>query len=62
MYTYIGSESDYQDKLQQAELAYDREDWRTAFGYYKACRDYAAANGKNTSYLEMKMDDCRKHF
>ncbi len=46
MYTYIGSESDYQDKLQQAELAYDREDWRTAFGYYKACRDYAAANGK----------------
>lgn len=62
IYTYIGSESDYNDKFDQAEYAYEREDWRTAFGCYNACFDYASKNGKPTSYLEMKMEDCREHF
>ena len=60
MYTYIGSVSDYTDKLYQADHAFNMESWRTAMGYYEACLQYAERNGIPTSYLEMKIGDCRR--
>lgn len=60
MYTYIGSKTDYDDKLWQANNAYENKNWRTAMGYYEACLQYAERNGMMTSYLEMKLDDCRR--
>ena len=62
MYHYIGSKSDYDDKLYQADLAFDRADWRTALGYYEACLQYAESNRWTTSYLEMKISDCKRHL
>lgn len=59
MYTYIRNMSDYKDKLAQAEYAFDKGEWRTAFGYYSACLKYAEDNGMDTGYLEMKVNDCR---
>lgn len=60
MYTYISSKSDYDDKLYQADYAFNKRDWRTALGYYEACLQYAEKSKMNTSYLEMKLDDCRE--
>ena len=60
MYTYIGSASDYKDKLYQADNAFERGNWRTAMGYYEACLQYAERNGIPTSYLEMKLGDCKR--
>lgn len=62
MYTYIGSIIDYNDKLDQADYAYECGKWRIAYNYYNACCVYARENGMDTSYLEMKMDDCSKNF
>jgi hypothetical protein len=62
MYHYIGSKSDYDDKFYQAEAAFNRGDWRTALGYYEACLQYAERNGMTTSYLEMKIRDCKDHL
>ena len=59
MYHYIGSMSDYKDKLYQAEHAFDKRDWRTALGYFEACLQYAEKNGMQTSYLSMKVRDCK---
>lgn len=60
MYYNIRNKSDYDDKLAQADYAYEHSDWRTAFGYYSACLQYAEANGMSTDYLEMKVQDCRE--
>ena len=62
MYYHISNRSDYEDKLTQAEYAFDRGDYRTAFGYFNACLVYARENGMRTDYLEMKIEDCRKNF
>ncbi len=62
MYHYISSKSDYDDKLYQAEYAFSRGDWRTALGYYEACLQYAERNGMSTSYLEMKINDCKGYL
>lgn len=62
MYVYIGSIYDYNDKLDQADYAFESGKWRTAYGYYNACCVYAREHGMDTSYLEMKMDDCRANF
>ena len=59
MYTYINSRSDYDDKLYQAEYAFNKGDWRTAMGYFEACLQYAEKNGMPTSYLSMKLRDCK---
>lgn len=60
MYYSINSRSDYDDKLYQANYAYDKGDWRTAMGYYEACLQYAESHGISTSYLETKLDDCKR--
>ncbi len=60
MHTFIGSVSDYKDKLYQADNAFNMGSWRTAMGYYEACLQYAERNGMPTSYLEMKLNDCRR--
>lgn len=62
MYTHISNATEYKDKLAQAEYAYDKGDWRTAFGYFSSCLNYAERNNMNTSYLEMKVEDCRKRM
>ena len=60
MYTYIRNLSDFNDKLSQAEYAFDKGNWRTAFGYFSACLKYAEEQGMNTDYLKMKVNDCRE--
>ena len=50
MYYSITSKTDYDDKLYQADHAYDRGDWRTAMGYYEACLQYAESHSISTSY------------
>ena len=60
MYYSINSRADYDDKLYQADLAYSRGDWRTAMGYYEACLQYAESHSISTSYIEMKLDDCKR--
>lgn len=45
MHTFIGSVSDYKDKLYQADNAFNMGSWRTAMGYYEECLQYAERNG-----------------
>lgn len=59
MYYYISSKSEYDDKLCQAN---DKADWRTALGRFEACLQYAEHHGMYASYLEMKVDDCKREL
>lgn len=59
MYTQINNYSDYQDKLYQADYAFDHNDMRTALGYYLACQQYAERNGLPSSYIDMKICDSK---
>lgn len=62
MYTHISNMSDFEDKRVQAEQAYNMGQWRTAFGYFSACLNYAEQHGMNTEYLQMKVNDCRERM
>ena len=60
MYTYISSKTEYDNKLYQAELAYDKKDYATASMCFIACMEYAKENGlTSASYLRLKADDCK---
>lgn len=56
----IRNQSDFNDKLYQAEYAFDHMDWRTALGYFQACLQYAKGKGMLTAYIEMKIADCKE--
>ena len=62
MYHYISSKRDHDDKLCQANQAYDRADWRTSLGRFEACLQYAEHHGMSTSDLEMKVDECKREL
>lgn len=59
MYTQINNDTDYRDKLYQADYAFDRGDIRTALGYYLSCQLYAERKGMSTSYIDMKIRECK---
>ena len=59
---HITSRTDYEDKLEQADTAYSNGNYRLAYDYYNSCLIYAERNGMNTSYLEMKVEDCSKRI
>ena len=60
MYPDIHSRTEYDNKLEHAELAVERKDWATALMYFQACQNYAEAHGMGTDYIEMKIRDVRK--
>lgn len=59
MYHHINSKTDYDTKLWHADDFFDKGDYRSALGYYQACLHYAEKNNMPTSYLEMKISDCK---
>ena len=64
MYTYISSKTEYDNKLYQAEYAYDHGDYATASMYFIACLEYAEENNFPSSiisYLRMKVQDSKQN-
>lgn len=60
MYTFINNMTEYNNKLYQAEYAYDHQDYATAGMYFLACLRYAEAHGlSSVEYLKMKVQDCK---